>query len=98
MKASKNVVVHEAQIGDRVYLFFANFDGLQAGVKATPAVQQNIEVRVPLQFGASCIGSNSWAAKPCWMANLPGRACSAATPNLDSGAVASDYTHVEVST
>jgi hypothetical protein len=52
IRASKNVVVHEARIGDRVYLFFANFDGLQAGVKATPAVQQDIEVRVPLQFGA----------------------------------------------
>jgi len=43
--------VHEARIGDRVYLFFANFDGLQAGVKATPAVQQDIEVRVPMRFG-----------------------------------------------
>ncbi len=50
--ASKNVVVHEARIGNRVYLFFANFDGLQAGVKATPAVQQDIEVRVPMRFGA----------------------------------------------
>jgi hypothetical protein len=51
VKASKNVVVHEARIGNRVYLFFANFDGLQAGVKATPVVQQGIEIRVPLQFG-----------------------------------------------
>jgi hypothetical protein len=49
--ASKNVVVHEARIGDRVFLFFANFDGLQAGVKATPNAQQNIEVSVPLRFG-----------------------------------------------
>jgi hypothetical protein len=51
VRASKNVVVHEARIGDRVYLFFANFDGLQAGLKATPAVQQDIEVRVPMRFG-----------------------------------------------
>jgi hypothetical protein len=51
VRASKNVVVHEARIGNRVYLFFANFDGLQAGVKATPVVQQGIEIRVPLQFG-----------------------------------------------
>ena len=50
--ASKNVVVHEAQIGDRVYLFLANFDGLQAGVKATPAVQRGIELHMPLRFGA----------------------------------------------
>lgn len=52
VRASKNVVVHEARIGNRVYLFFANFDGLQAGVNATPAVQEDIEVRVPLRFGA----------------------------------------------
>ncbi len=52
VRASKNVVVHEARIGDRVYLFFANFDGLQAGAKATPAVQQDIELRMPRQFGA----------------------------------------------
>jgi hypothetical protein len=52
VRASKNVAVHEARIGDRFYVFFANFDGLQAGVKATPVVQQNIELRVPPRFGA----------------------------------------------
>jgi hypothetical protein len=51
VRASRNVVVHEARIGNRVYLFFANFDGLQAGVKAAPVVQPGIEVRVPLRFG-----------------------------------------------
>jgi hypothetical protein len=52
VKASKNVVMHEAQIGNRTYLFFANFDGLEAGKKATPATQQGIELRVPTRLGA----------------------------------------------
>lgn len=53
VKASKNVVVHQALIGNRVYLFFANFDGLQAGGNATPNVQQGIEVSAPKKFGAT---------------------------------------------
>ena len=53
VKASKNVVVHEARIGDLVYLFFANFDGLQAGGAATPNAQQGIEVSAPKQYGGS---------------------------------------------
>jgi len=53
VRASKNVVVHEARIGDRTYLFFANFDGLEAGGNATPHAQQNIELSVPGGFGAT---------------------------------------------
>jgi hypothetical protein len=48
--ASKNVVIHEAEIGNRVYLFLANFDGLKAGEQATPT-QQKVEIRVAARFG-----------------------------------------------
>ncbi len=51
IKASKNVVVHEARLGNHIYLFFANFDGLQAGANATPNVQRQIEVTAPAQLG-----------------------------------------------
>jgi hypothetical protein len=86
--ASKTVVVHEARIGDHVYLFFANFDGLQAGVKAIPTVQQNIEVRVPLRFGAKLhwlpfMGNESVLDG---QSSLDGLRFS--IPNLDRGAVA----------
>ena len=49
--ASRNVVVHEARIGDRTYLFFANFDGLKGGDVATPVVQRDIRVTAPVAFG-----------------------------------------------
>jgi hypothetical protein len=51
IKASKNVVVHEARLGNHVYLFFSNFDGLQAGANAIPNVQHQIEVTAPSQLG-----------------------------------------------
>jgi hypothetical protein len=88
VSASKNVVVHEARIGDRVYLFFANFDGLQAGVKATPVVQQNIELRVPLRFGAKL----HWLPFMGNETTVEGKASAEdlrfGLPDLDRGAVA----------
>jgi len=88
VKASKNVVVHEAQIGDRTYIFFANFDGLQGGVKATPVVQQGIELRVPLRFGAKL----HWLPFMGSETTVEGRPSSEGLrftlPDLDRGAVA----------
>jgi hypothetical protein len=49
--ASKNVVAHEAEIGSRTYLFFANFDGLKAGEIAVPTLQRDVHVIVPARFG-----------------------------------------------
>jgi hypothetical protein len=88
VKASKSVVVHEARIGDRVFLFFANFDGLQAGVKATPDAQQNIEVEAPRTFGARL----HWLPFMGSETELKGQASPDGmrftVPNLDRGAVA----------
>jgi hypothetical protein len=88
VKASKNVVVHETRIGERVFLFFANFDGLQAGAKATPAKQQDIEVTVPLKFGALL----HWLPFMGGESALKGKASPEGMrfiiPNLDRGAVA----------
>jgi hypothetical protein len=88
VKVSKNVVVHEARIGDRVFLFFANFDGLQAGVKATPDAQQNIEVEAPRAFGARL----HWLPFMGSETELKGQPSPDGmrfnVPNLDRGAVA----------
>ena len=56
ISASKNVVVHEARIhdsrvGERHYLFFANFDGLKPGEISTPVPQRNITVTASRRFG-----------------------------------------------
>jgi hypothetical protein len=88
VKASKNVVVHEARIGDRVYLFFANFDGLQAGVKATPSVQQGIEVRVPLRFGARLHWLSFMGGETLVDGQSSPEGLRFSIPNLDRGAVA----------
>ncbi len=88
VRASKNVVVHEARIGNRVYLFFANFDGLQAGVKATPAVQQDIEVSVPLQFGAKLHWLQFMGSETVLDGQSSPKGLQFSVPNLDRGAVA----------
>ena len=88
VRASQNVVVHEAQIGGCVYVFLANFDGLQAGAKATPIVQQNIELRVPLRFGARL----HWLPFMGTETTVEGKASAEGLrftlPDLDRGAVA----------
>jgi hypothetical protein len=50
--ASRNVVAHVATIGDRRFVFLANFDGLKAGEVATPRVQRNIEIKLSAAPGA----------------------------------------------
>jgi hypothetical protein len=88
VKASQNIVVHEARIGNRVYLFFANFDGLQAGVKATPAVQQNIEVRVPRRFGARLHWLPFMGNETVVQGQASPEGLRFAIPDMDRGAVA----------
>jgi hypothetical protein len=88
LKASKNVVVHEMRIGNRVYLFFANFDGLQPGVKATPNVQQDMQLRVPASFGTKL----HWLPFMGNETTVEGEAAAEdihfTLPNLERGAVA----------
>ena len=49
--ASRNVVAHVATIGNRQYVFLANFDGLQAGEIATPRTQTDIQITLPAPAG-----------------------------------------------
>jgi hypothetical protein len=88
VRASKNVVVHETRIGDRVYLFFANFDGLQAGVNATPAVQQDIEVRALLRFGAKLHWLPFMGSETLVDGQPSPEGLRFSIPNMDRGAVA----------
>jgi len=88
VKASKNVVVHEARIGDRLYLFFANFDGLQAGLKATPVVQHDIEVTVPLKFDAKLHWLPFMGSETVLDGQSSPEGLRFSIPNLDRGAVA----------
>jgi hypothetical protein len=88
VRASKNVVVHEARVGNRVYLFFANFDGLQAGVMATPVVQHDIEVTVPLKFGARLHWLPFMGSETVMDGQSSPEGLRFSIPNLDRGAVA----------
>jgi hypothetical protein len=88
IKASKNVVVHEARIGDHIYLFFANFDGLEAGGKATPNTQQNIEVTVPLKFGTTLHWLPFMGTETKLQGRPSGDALQFTLPGLQRGAVA----------
>ncbi len=53
VEASKNVVVHEATINDRTYLFMANFDGIVGGEVETPTTQHDVQVIAPAKLGAT---------------------------------------------
>jgi hypothetical protein len=86
--ASNNVVMHQAMIGHRVYLFFANFDGLQAGGNATPVTQKNIEVRVPRKFGASLHWLPFMGTETAVHGKVSADGVVFTLPNLDRGAVA----------
>jgi hypothetical protein len=88
VKASQNVVVHEARIGRRVYLFFANFDGLTAGVKETPDVQRHIDINVPGSFGSRLHWLPFLGSETELTGEASGQGMRFAIPNLDRGAIA----------
>jgi hypothetical protein len=49
--ASKNVVVHEAKINGRTYLFLANFNGISGRKVETPVPQRNVGLTAPGALG-----------------------------------------------
>lgn len=49
--ASQNVVLHEAKLDGRTYLFLANFSGLKADQNETPAVQRGIRITASAALG-----------------------------------------------
>ncbi len=51
VQAPENLIVHIALVRHKPYLFFANFDGLQPGITATPARVENVRVLAPLDQG-----------------------------------------------
>ncbi len=80
--------MHEARIGNRVYLFFANFDGLQAGGNATPVTQQNIELTVPQHFGARLHWLPFMGSETVVQGQASSEGLRFTLPDLDRGAVA----------
>ncbi|HEY6447644.1 MAG TPA: hypothetical protein VIY53_14375 [Acidobacteriaceae bacterium] len=50
-EAAPSVVMHEARIAGRTYLFFANFSGLAPGQNETPAAQAGIRVTAQPSLG-----------------------------------------------
>jgi hypothetical protein len=51
--APRDVVAHAASIEGTIYIFFANFTGLQAGTRATPTSQSGIRITAPSRLGTS---------------------------------------------
>jgi hypothetical protein len=52
VKASRNVVAQVATIGNRPYVFLANFDGLKPGSIATPLTQHDVQITMEAPAGA----------------------------------------------
>ncbi|HEX4005343.1 MAG TPA: hypothetical protein VHX60_04160 [Acidobacteriaceae bacterium] len=86
--ASKNVAVHQAHIGTRTYLFFANFDGLVAGGNATPVVQRDVEVVVPQALGATMHWLPFFGVETTLKGSAAPDGLHFTIPELDRGAVA----------
>jgi hypothetical protein len=51
--APPDVVVHEARIGGRSYLFLQNFAGLEPGQNETPSVRHDIRITVKGHAGST---------------------------------------------
>lgn len=88
VNASPDVVVHEARIGGRTYLYLANFAGLQAGQNETPAAQGSIRITVKGHTGRTLhvlpfLGTESQVS-----GKLTGEAVEFDVPSLERGAVA----------
>lgn len=88
VNASPDVVVHEARIGGRTYLYLANFAGLQAGQNETPAAQGSIRITVKGHTGRTLhvlpfLGTESQVS-----GKLTGGAVEFDVPSLERGAVA----------
>jgi hypothetical protein len=86
--ASRNVVVHEAKIGGRLYLFFANFDGLKAGEVATPTVQHDVRVVVPSGFGKKLHVLPFLGVQSVIAGKVSGNEMEFAIPEIERGAIA----------
>jgi hypothetical protein len=86
--ASQNVVVHEAQVKGRTYLFLANFAGLQPDQNEKPATQQGIQVSAGAALGKTLhwlpfMGTETTVQGQAW-----GDGMKFTLPPLERGAVA----------
>lgn len=88
ISASKNVVAYVAMRGNRVCVFFANFDGLKRGENETPVPQYDIRVTVPARMGTTLHVLPFLGEESVVNGQLSGNEIKFAIPVLDRGAVA----------
>ena len=88
VSASQNVVVHEARVNGRTFLFFANFADLQAGQNETPSEQQGIRVTAPAALGKRLHWLPFLGSETTVEGQSSGHATSFTLPALERGAVA----------
>ncbi len=88
VSASRNVVVHEARVNGRPFLFFANFTGVQAGQNETPAPQSGIRVTAPVAMGKKLHWLPFLGTVTTLEGQTSGDATSFTLPALERGAVA----------
>jgi hypothetical protein len=88
INASQNVVVHEAKIMDKMYLFFANFSGLQAGQNETPETQRGIRVKAQDALGNKLHWLPFLGTETVIQGESDGNSVTFTLPPLERGAIA----------
>ena len=88
LNASSNVVMHEAQIGGRTYIFLANFSGLQAGQNETPATANGIRIVAKTALGQRLHWLPFMGTETVVKGQSSGAAVSFTLPALERGGVA----------
>ncbi|MGA8532306.1 MAG: hypothetical protein WB622_21450 [Acidobacteriaceae bacterium] len=86
--ASQNVVIHEARVNGRTYLFLANFSGLQAGQNETPTAQRGIRVTASATLGKTLHWLPFLGTETTVNGQASGDRVSFTLPALERGAVA----------
>jgi hypothetical protein len=88
VEASQNVVIHEARVKGRTYLFLANFSGLQAGQNEKPARQEGIRVMLQPGQGKTLHWLPFLGTETTVQGRASGDGVTFTLPALDRGAVA----------
>ncbi len=86
--ASQNVVVHEARVNGRTYLFLANFAGFKPDVNETPAEQQGIRVTAQAALGKKLHWLPFMGTETTVQGQASGDGVTFTLPPLERGAVA----------
>jgi hypothetical protein len=86
--ASQNVVVHEARVNGRTYLFLANFSGLRPGQNETPAPQRGIRVTAGAGMGKTLHWLPFMGTETTVQGQSSSDGVTFALPQMERGAVA----------